>query len=77
MNTVFKTNKYHSYIIMSRCYTSLNEKEKYVRIAAQIAGSEGMEMEERLHYHDQMINTLETLNSKVTFVNMAGDNISL
>ena len=66
-----------SYIIMSRCYTSLNEKEKYVRIAAQIAGSEGMEMEERLHYHDQMINTLETLNSKVTFVNMAGDNIIL
>ena len=52
---------------MARCYTSLNEKEKYVRIAAQIAASEGMEMEERLHYHDQMINTLATLNNaKVT-----------
>ena len=51
---------------MARCYTSLNEKEKYVRIAAQIAGSEGMEMEERLHYHDQMISTLATLNAKVT-----------
>ena len=51
---------------MARCYTSLNEKEKYVRIAAQIAASEGMEMEERLHYHDQMINTLATLNAKVT-----------
>ena len=53
-----------------RCYTSLNEKEKYVRIAAQIAGSEGMEMEERLHYHDQMINTLATLNAKVISVNL-------
>ena len=37
-----------------------------MRIAAQIAGSEGMEMEERLHYHDQMINTLATLNAKVS-----------
>ena len=53
-------------LTISRCYTSLNEKEKYVRIAAQIAGSEVMEMEERLHYHDQMINTLATLNAKVT-----------
>ena len=55
---------------MARCYTSLNEKEKYVRIAAQIAGSEGMEMEERLHYHDQMISTLATLNAKVTCAKM-------
>ena len=51
---------------LARCYTSLNEKEKYVRIAAQIAGSEGMELEERLHYHDQMVDTLAKLNAKVT-----------
>ena len=41
-----------------------------MRIAAQIAGSEGMEMEERLHYHDQMISTLSTLNAKVTCTKM-------
>ena len=47
-----------------RCYTSLNEKEKYVKIAAQISGSEGTEFDERLHFHDQMISTLATIHTK-------------
>ena len=35
-----------------------------MKIAAQIAGSEGTEFDERLHFHDQMISTLATIHTK-------------
>ena len=46
---------------LAKCYTALGEREKYVRICAQIASSKAAGEEERQKYFDEMMSTLGAL----------------
>jgi len=62
---------------LARCYSDLGEKEKYVRICAQIASLETATMENRIHYFHEMMKTLVGLENTEKILIHADDSLDL